>query len=111
MMSFSVDTGAVVSGAAHVRQSIADILRTPLGSRVLRRDYGSALFALLDTPASAVLQVDLIQATAAALTRWEPRVIVEQIRVSLGAPGQVLIDLDIRYRATGAGETLTGLTV
>lgn len=41
-------TGKRLSGVAHLRQSVSDILNTPVGSRVLVRDYGSDLFELLD---------------------------------------------------------------
>lgn len=43
-------TGKRLSGAVHLRQSVSDILNTPVGSRVLVRDYGSDLFELLDSP-------------------------------------------------------------
>lgn len=33
-------TGAALDGADHLAQSVADILGTPIGSRVMRRDYG-----------------------------------------------------------------------
>ena len=36
-------TGAGLSGIEHLRQSIADILTTPLGTRLQRRTYGSLL--------------------------------------------------------------------
>lgn len=38
-------TGKRLSGVAHLRQSVRDILTTPVGSRVLIRDYGSELFS------------------------------------------------------------------
>ena len=43
-------TGEGISGTAHLRQSVFDILQTPTGSRVMRRDYGSTLFTLIDQP-------------------------------------------------------------
>ena len=43
-------TGKRLSGSDHLRQSVSDILSTPLGSRVLVRDYGSDLFSLVDNP-------------------------------------------------------------
>lgn len=43
-------TGKRLSGADHLRQSVSDILTTPVGSRVLVRDYGSDLFSLVDNP-------------------------------------------------------------
>ncbi|HGJ5879100.1 MAG TPA: baseplate assembly protein, partial [Arsenophonus nasoniae] len=37
-------TGRFISENAHIAQSVQDILLTPVGSRVMRRDYGSLLF-------------------------------------------------------------------
>ncbi len=41
-------TGLSISEADHIRQSVRDILLTPVGSRVMRREYGSLLSALID---------------------------------------------------------------
>ena len=43
-------TGKRLSGMDHLRQSIIDILTTPIGSRVMRPGYGSRLFELVDAP-------------------------------------------------------------
>jgi phage baseplate assembly protein W len=45
-------TGLSLSEAEHIRQSVRDILVTPIGSRVMRRDYGSLLAAMIDRPQS-----------------------------------------------------------
>lgn len=37
------ETGKALTGIEHIQQSIRDILVTPIGSRVMRRKYGSAL--------------------------------------------------------------------
>ena len=58
--------GRAVSGLAHLRQSVRDILTTPLGSRVMRRDYGSGLFKLIDRPLNGVTLAALYAATADA---------------------------------------------
>ena len=47
MTGMDRETGKSLSGIEHLRQSIRDILTTPIGSRVMRRDYGSRLFELL----------------------------------------------------------------
>ncbi|MBF9190536.1 GPW/gp25 family protein, partial [Enterobacter hormaechei] len=66
-------TGKRLSGSDHLRQSVSDILSTPVGSRVLIRDYGSDLFSLLDNPRDDLTRLRIIAATASALARWEPR--------------------------------------
>ncbi|MEW7978507.1 MAG: GPW/gp25 family protein [Candidatus Sedimenticola endophacoides] len=50
MQGMHAITGQHLAGEAHLRQSIIDILTTPLGTRVMRRDYGSRLFELVDAP-------------------------------------------------------------
>ncbi|ELD0440921.1 GPW/gp25 family protein [Escherichia coli] len=75
-------TGKRLSGAAHLRQSVSDILNTPVGSRVLVRDYGSDLFELLDSPRDDLLRLRIIAATATALARWEPRLKVSKVTVT-----------------------------
>ena len=75
-------TGKRLSGAAHLRQSVTDILTTPVGSRVLVRDYGSDLFSLVDNPRDDLTRLRIIAATASALARWEPRLSVTRVVVS-----------------------------
>ncbi|EMF6669770.1 GPW/gp25 family protein [Serratia marcescens] len=75
-------TGKRLSGAAHLRQSVSDILNTPIGSRVLVRDYGSDLFSLVDNPRDDLTRLRIIAATASALARWEPRLTVKRVVVS-----------------------------
>ena len=48
MIGMNAKTGKALSGVDHLKQSIQDIVTTPLGSRVMRRDYGCGLFDLLD---------------------------------------------------------------
>lgn len=74
MIGMNASTGKPLAGDAHLVQSIADILTTPIGTRVMRRDYGSALFELLDAPLNALTRLRLFAATADALRRWEPRI-------------------------------------
>lgn len=66
-------TGAPLSDWAHVQQSIAKILTTPLGSRVMRRDFGSELFDLIDATMTQANVLRLYAATAVAIDKWEPR--------------------------------------
>lgn len=75
------NTGAAIDGIDHLRQSITDILTTPLGSRVMRREYGSRLFRLLDQPLNQATLVQLYAATVEALSRWEPRLEITAVRV------------------------------
>ena len=42
------DTGAALGGIAYLRQRLGDVINTPLGSLVGRREFGSRLYELLD---------------------------------------------------------------
>lgn len=99
MIGMSATTGRAIEGLAHLRQSIADILTTPIGTRVMRRDYGSLLPELIDQPANGSTQVRLFGATATALMRWEPRLRLTRVQFFAGAqPGT--FDLDIEGERT-----------
>lgn len=87
-------TGKRLSGVAHLRQSVSDILNTPVGSRVLVRDYGSDLFSLVDNPRDDLTHLRIIAATASALARWEPRLLVKRVVVSFPENGSGCV-LDI----------------
>ena len=84
MKGLSAATGRAIAGEAHLRQSIADILFTPRGSRVMRRDYGSLLSELMDAPANRSTVVRLYGATAGALRRWEPRLKLKTVQLTRG---------------------------
>lgn len=99
MAGMSATTGKPLSGNAHLAQSIASILSTPLGSRVMRRDYGSLLFDLLDQPINAALPMLLRAATAGALRRWEPRLRLTRVRID-GEPQAGTLQLTIEGQRT-----------
>ena len=87
-------TGASLSGIDHLRQSIVDVLTTPVGSRVMHRDYGSELFDVIDAPINQRTLVDIYTATAKALQRWEPRFNLTRVYVEKIALGRVHLRLE-----------------
>ncbi|WP_343817568.1 GPW/gp25 family protein [Dyella marensis] len=88
-------TGAMLPEIEHIAQSVADILSTPLGSRLARRTYGSRLFDLLDAPVNATTRVRLFAATATALMRWEKRITVQRVALTAidGLRGRFALDI------------------
>ena len=93
MSGMNQATGKALSGDAHIAQSIAKILTTPIGSRVMRRDYGSRLFELVDAPLTQANQLLWIAATAGAIRRWEPRVTLEKVSLAVSDTGKVALSL------------------
>lgn len=104
-------TGKPLSDRAHLAQSIADILSTPIGSRPMRRDYGSALFELIDQAGNGRGVQRLYAAIATALARWEPRISLTRVGVTPGADGKVVIDLEGQSLEDPAPNSLIRLSV
>lgn len=93
-------TGCAIADREHLAQSIGDVLSTPLGSRLMRRDYGSLLPLLVDQPDNGATRVRIYAATAGALMRWEPRLRITRLAYTMGQrPGQVVLDLEGAYLA------------
>ena len=99
MNGMDARTGKAISGNAHLAQSIADILTTPLGSRVMRRDYGSLLFDLIDQPITGATRMLLRAATAMALRRWEPRLRLTAIGID-GEPALGSLSITVEGERT-----------
>lgn len=93
----SRESGRSIPEIDHIIQSIQDILTTPLGSRIMRREYGSMLPDLIDQPTTSVLILKLYSAIYTAISRWEDRISIEQIQISNMQDGQLVIDLDAVY--------------
>ena len=56
----SRNTGLSLSSEAdQIRQSIQDILTTPIGTRIMRREYGSLLPQLIDSPFNEITLLQL----------------------------------------------------
>lgn len=98
---------------AHIKQSIADILLTAKGSRIMRRTYGSNLYQLIDRPISAALMLQLSTACVMAISQWEPRVRVESFKVSANPTNSAQYQgtLTATIRRTNQKITLTELAL
>lgn len=104
-------TGKPLSGIAHLRQSVSDILCTRLGTRVMRRTYGSKVPDLVDAPMNGRTLLEIYAASAEALGRWEPRIRVKTVVAASAAPGEVVLDLSGTYLPDGREITLDGIVV
>jgi len=95
MSGMNRHTGSSLSGMEHLRQSIGDILTTPIGSRVMRREYGSLVPELIDHPDNKATRVRLNAAIAGALMRWEQRLRLTSIEIERvpDVPGRVQVTL------------------
>lgn len=111
MNGIDSSSGKALSGIAHLKQSISDILTTRIGTRVMRREYGSRLPALIDAPTNADTVLEIFAATAEALERWEPRFRLFSVSISSAQPGKLILDLSGEYLPEGKPIKLDGVVV
>lgn len=111
MRGVSASSGKAIDGLAHLRQSIADILGTPLGSRVMRRTYGSRLFELVDAPMNRGTIAQIYAATVDALTIWEPRIEVTRVQAQSVNAGRLTLTVVCTLVESGEPITLDGIVV
>lgn len=102
-------TGKVfLDEADHIRQSVRDILTTPIGTRIMRRTYGSLIPSLIDQPGNPANRLRLMSATVMAIINWEPRVSVQSATISLAMDGTVTVDMQaVRTDGARAGSALS----
>lgn len=105
-----VNTGRALTELDHVAQSIADILSTPIGTRLMRRDYGSLLSELIDQPGNDATAVRIYAAIAGAIMKWEPRVRLSRVQLSAGLRmGQYVLDIKGLYTTIGSQQSVMEL--
>lgn len=86
----------------HIKEAIWTILSTAPGERLMHSDFGCGIhecvFALHDTRTAGLVRFHVEE----ALTRWEPRIDLMEIRVQSHPenPAVMLIDIDYQVRTT-----------
>jgi len=103
----SARNGGMIPKNYHIQQSIHKILTTNLGSLLMLPDFGSEIFDLIDAPVNEVLILLLQSATFDALARWEPRIIVEAVEVTISMGGIGVLEMSYRVIATGMTDRTT----
>lgn len=111
MIGMCRNTGTYLSDLEHLKQSIIDILTTPIGTRVICRDYGSTLFQLTDHPINRDLFPKIYAAVADAIDKWEPRFKVQKITITSISEGRIVLSLIGKYLITQQKIALEGFVV
>lgn len=99
---------ALVAGADAIEQAVEIILGTSPGERVMRPEFGCGIWELVMEPNTAQLHGRVQLRVRDALTRWEPRIDVTDVRVE-APPDQnnvLLIRIDYRIRSNNAAYNL-----
>lgn len=107
------ESGAALTDDAQLAQSLRTLLTTPIGSRLMRRDYGSRIPDLLDAPINPATRMRLAAAAYIAIRRWEPRLSLSRITfdVDTAAPGRLVAQITATRTDRPAGSAGTTLEI
>ncbi|WP_342323507.1 GPW/gp25 family protein [Kosakonia sp. BYX6] len=106
-IGMSRSTGGAITDAEHISQSLSDILRTPVGSRVMRRDYGSLLSSMIDQPQTPALELQIKVACYFSVLKWEPRITLSAVTTERQFDGRMVVSLTGEIASTGETLSLT----
>ncbi|MEN3359150.1 MAG: uncharacterized protein V7637_3132 [Mycobacteriales bacterium] len=99
-------TGAIalISGTEELEQAMYLVLATAPGERPMRPEFGCRLQEYVFAPADAATAGMLAAEVRAALIRWEPRVVVEDVLVSADADEPSTLWIDVRYTVRSSND-------
>lgn len=86
---------------ANIEESIGIILRTQLGERVYRPNFGSRLSELAFSPMNTETLMLIRLHVQEALEMWEPRIVLDGVRTETD-PVQGRVDIILEYHPKGS---------
>jgi Bacteriophage baseplate protein W len=91
----------LVSGAEEIEAAIRMILTTAPGERVMRPDFGCAMWEQVFAPINPNTLGLIEQNVREALARWEPRITLDNV-TALAGEDEAVVKIEIEYhvRAT-----------
>lgn len=94
-------------GPEKVRQSIAVILDTEPGERLMLPRFGCGLRRFLMQPNTAATRAAIQREIETALAAWEPRIRLERVDVLPGEdPAMVMVQIDYQHLRDGRRDNL-----
>jgi phage baseplate assembly protein W len=88
---------ALASGADDIAASIRSILETAPGERVMRPEFGCSMWEQLFEGTEPNTLGLIAQAVREAIGRWEPRVELEDVAVTVEGRDASRVDVDLAY--------------
>ena len=88
---------ALVSREREIEESIRLILGTAIGERPMRPEFGCGIHDYVFAPADSETANKIADEVRASLRRWEPRVRVRDVIVTLDGDDPSTLYIDIRY--------------
>ncbi len=89
---------AVSEDEQDIRESIRIILGTASGERLMRPDFGCGIHQYVFEPNDTHTAERIRFQVQQALTRWEPRIDLQEVKVIADAKDQTVLYIEISYR-------------
>jgi phage baseplate assembly protein W len=89
---------SLVAFEQDIEQAIRIILGTSRGERVMRPDFGAGLAEFVFEPANTATAELVRKRVEEALIDWEPRIDLQEVRVTIDLNERNRLDIDVSYR-------------
>lgn len=96
---------ALSAGPENVATALRLILATEPGERIMLPEFGAGLRRFLFEPNVAATHRQIEDVVRRAVARWEPRVTLEAIDVSVSREDPAAARVDLHYRLVATGTT------
>lgn len=95
---------ALVSADQELREAIRLVLGTAYGERPMRPEFGCGIHDLIFAPSNSTTAGQAAYEVRRSLSRWEPRVDVDDVTVSYEEADTSLMYISITYRVRGSND-------
>src|ERR1700722_16802128 len=95
---------ALVSDHTEIQEAIRLVLATAYGERPMRPEFGCGIHDFVFAPVDASTAGRLRYEVQLSLTRWEPRIEIADIVVSLDEQERSTLYIDIQYVIKGSND-------
>jgi uncharacterized protein len=95
---------AMVRREQELEEAIRLVLSTAYGERPMRPEFGCGIHDLVFAPADATTAGRISYEVRMSLARWEPRVDVNEVQVTISDDDASTLYIDIRYSPTGEND-------
>lgn len=92
-------------GNGSIREVMLNILLTRPGERLMRPEFGAGILDYIHHPNNETTRALIVDAAQRALTRWEPRVHLEEVTLVRDPQRLSHANLSIRYRLRHDGSS------
>lgn len=95
---------ALSTGTSEIEEAIRLVIGTAYGERPMRPAFGCGIHDYVFSPADAATAGRIAYEVRLSLERWEPRIELMDVQVTVDADDQSTMYIDIAYRISGTND-------